>query len=393
MPLARNIPLLTWFNFWTDFRLYSAIAILYFAQVTGSYALGMSIFSITFVSAALFEVPTGVISDRVGRRKTLIFGALSAVAYAVFYALASVPGVQALGLTYASLAIGALLEGLSRSFYSGNNTALLHDTLTQTGREEEYSEQLGRTSAMFQVALAVSAVIGGFLAEWSFALIMWLSVIPQVFCVILAWQVVEPKVHVDPHAGNVYSHLREALRGFVRNPRLRLLTLSNAWGYAFGEAVYQFQAAFYALLWPVWAIGLAKTLSNILAAGSFVYAGRVVKRFGAVNTWLGGATYSRIACLVAGLFPGVLSPLLVSSTSVMFGFQRVAKDTLFQKEFSPHQRATMGSLAAFAGNLLFGVVSLVLGVLADAVNPVTAFVVMQVLMLPTLWWMWRVGRG
>ena len=35
----RNIRLLTWFNFCDDFRVYNAVAIVYFAAVTHSYAL------------------------------------------------------------------------------------------------------------------------------------------------------------------------------------------------------------------------------------------------------------------------------------------------------------------------------------------------------------------
>jgi MFS family permease len=84
--VKKNIKILTWFNFFTDFKLYAPIAIIYFAQVTGSYALGMSVFSIVFITSAVAELPTGILSDFVGRRKTMIFGALSAVIYSVFYA-------------------------------------------------------------------------------------------------------------------------------------------------------------------------------------------------------------------------------------------------------------------------------------------------------------------
>lgn len=136
----KNIKILTWFNFFTDFRLYAPIAIIYFAKVSGSYALGMSIFSITMISSALFEVPTGIFSDMIGRRKTVIFGAVSAVIYACLYAL---------NHSYWLLAVGALFEGLSRSFYSGNNDALLHDTLSEEGNQHRYDEFLGKISAPY----------------------------------------------------------------------------------------------------------------------------------------------------------------------------------------------------------------------------------------------------
>jgi MFS family permease len=72
MQIHKNIRILTWFNFFTDFKLYAPLAIIYFSHVTGSFALGMGIFSITMIASALFEIPTGVFSDRIGRRKTVI---------------------------------------------------------------------------------------------------------------------------------------------------------------------------------------------------------------------------------------------------------------------------------------------------------------------------------
>lgn len=75
MKLHKNIKLLAWFNFLLDFRFYSPIAIIYFTKVSGSFALGMSVFSLTMLSSALFEVPTGFYSDMIGKKK-LLFGVL-----------------------------------------------------------------------------------------------------------------------------------------------------------------------------------------------------------------------------------------------------------------------------------------------------------------------------
>jgi len=69
MQLKKNIKLLGWFNFFTDFVFFAPVAIIYFQKVTGSFALGMSIFSVAYVSSAIFEVPTGVVSDLLGRKK------------------------------------------------------------------------------------------------------------------------------------------------------------------------------------------------------------------------------------------------------------------------------------------------------------------------------------
>ena len=141
--MAHNIKIFTWFNFFTDFKLYAPVAIIYFSHVSGSFALGMSVFSIAMISSALFEIPTGVFSDRIGRRKTMILGATAAVLSAIFYAI---------GLSFWILAVGAVFEGLSRSFYSGNNDALLHDTLAETHENHGYALCLATMSYIFQIA-------------------------------------------------------------------------------------------------------------------------------------------------------------------------------------------------------------------------------------------------
>lgn len=382
MYFQRNIKILTLFNFFTDFRLYAPLAILYFSKVSGSLALGMSIFSIIMVSSAVFEIPTGIFSDRIGRRKTVIIGALCAVLYAIIYAL---------GQSYWMLVLGAIFEGLSRSFYSGNNDALLHDTLSEVGNQHNYDEYLGRTSAMFQIALALSGILGSILAVWSYALIMWLSVIPQLLCFILAFFLIEPKIFTK-RSGNIYQHLQDAYKHFITNKKLRLLSISSVLGYGFGEASYQFQSAFYNTLWPVWAIGIAKALSNIGASVSFHYSGRLIKKFNGLKILIIDNIFNRCVNIISTAFPSVFSPLLMSTTSIFFGVTTVTKNSLMQKEFSNGERATMGSLNSFAGSIFFGIIAILLGFTADHLSPSRAFLLLQIFQLFNLWMYWKLFR-
>lgn len=380
--MHHNVKLLTWFNFFTDFKLYGPIAIIYFAQVSGSFALGMSVFSIAMISSALFEIPTGVLSDRVGRRKTLILGAIAAVSCAVFYAI---------GQSFVILAVGSVFAGLSQSFYSGNNDALLHDSLTESSQEHDYAKYLGKISAMFQVALAASAIIGGILATWSFPLIMWLSVIPQFICVIVAFFVREPRT-VSAMSGNIFTHLKIAFQKFISNSKLRLLSISSIVGFGFGEAGFQFQAAFYSSVWPVWAIGIAKTASYLLATVSYHVSGKLIKKFGSIEVILVDNVYNRVINIFSTAFPTIVSPILMSSTSIFHGITEVSKKSLLQKEFTNEQRATMGSLNSFAGSIFFGIVSFFLGFIADSVSPARALLVLQIFQIGNLWIYWKLFK-
>ena len=120
MTFQRNIKLLSWFNFFVNFEPHMPVAIIYFSHVTGSFALGMTVFSVAMLSSASFEIPTGIVSDLVGRKKTMLLGGIAGTLSILLYALAS---------SFWLLALGAVFEGLMTALYSGNNNAFLHDTL------------------------------------------------------------------------------------------------------------------------------------------------------------------------------------------------------------------------------------------------------------------------
>jgi len=381
--MHKNIKLLALFNFFTDFQLYSAILIIYFAKVTGSYALGMSLFSIAMVSSALFEVPTGVFSDYIGRRKTMILGAMCSVLSVAFYAI---------GTNYLILFTGALFEGLRRAWYSGNNEALLYETLSNTNRKDEYDHYLGKTSSMFQVATAVGIIIGGIIAIWSFSIIMWLSVIPQVVCLIISFLIVEP-TRQSSQSANVYCHLKSAATKIWSNKKLSLLSIDRSIRFAVGESTYQFRAAFVNTLWPLWAVGFSKVLSSIGAAISYWYSGKLIKKVGAFRLLLIATVYSKIINIGSVAFATVFSPILLSSTSLFYGTTGVANSKLMQKEFTDEQRATLESISSFMNNLTFGVLAIILGIFADKFGPTKALLFTYIFSLPTLLISWTLFKN
>ncbi len=382
MKVERNIKLLAWFNFFTDFKLYSAIAIIYFSQVTNSLALGMSIFSIANIADAIFEVPTGILSDMVGRKNTIILGALASVGYSLLYAI---------GGSYFFLALGAVFQGLSVAFYSGNNDALLHDTLHEVGKENEYHNYLGKLSSLFQAALGIGALIGSILASKSFAVVMWLSVISQVICLIISLQIKEPTAYTKRSA-NIYSHMKDAIELFINNKKIRLVSIASMMGSALGEAVFQFQATFYQLLWPLWAIGFAKAFSYFAGTVSFFYSGKIIDKFKEIKTILIGNIGTRIINIIAVTFPSVISPVLMSSTSIFFGASFTAKNSLLQKEFTPHQRATIASLNSFGESILMALFAYVFGLIGDYLGPAKTILIAQILALIATYLYWEIYR-
>jgi len=383
MNISKNIKLLKWFNFFSDFSLFSPIAILYFTQVTGSFALGMSIFSVSMISAALFEVPTGIFSDRIGRKKTMTLGAISFTLSVLFYAI---------GGFYAILIIGAILSGLGRSFYSGNNQALLYDTLLEDNQESKFHNYLGSVSSMFQLALAISALLGSFIAAWSFSLVVWLTLIPNIICIVISLKIYEPKRHSKKLEGNIYTHLSDAVREFLKNKRLRLLSISDVLKFGIGEASFTFSSAFIALVWPIWAIGLSKALTFAAGALSFKYSGKIIDKYNPGRLLIISSLYNRISNLIALIFPTVFSPILLNSNALLYGVSSVSTSMLMQKEYTHEKRATMDSLNSLAGSLFFGIFAIILGFSADKIGVIPSLIIVQFLSMSVFFIYYKLFR-
>lgn len=380
--MHRNLRLLALFNFLTDLDFVAPIAILLFTKISGSYTLGMSVFSAVMISSALFEVPTGVFSDVIGRKRTLVLGSLAGLAGAIILALST---------SYGFLLVSAACMGLARAFYSGNNEALLYDSLKEKGKQGKFGGYLGKLAAFFQIALAVSAFLGGYLAQWSFSWVLWLAVIPKAGMVAVSLFFTEPKTtkHITT---NIFSHFYASYSTVSKNPRLILLVIASTLRFSLGEAAYVFRSAFVATIWPLWAIGIVNMFSHIGAALSYSISGMLMAVFSPAKLLRFEIIYNRLANLVALTFPTIASPALMSSTSLTFGAADTALKTLLHKEFTDKQRATLGSFVSLANQLAFGIMSILLGYFADLLGPTNTLIVVNIILFLPLGIYWKLFR-
>jgi len=281
---------------------------------------------------------------------------------------------------------------LARSFYSGNNDALLYDSLNKSNKKEKLEKFMGLVGAAEQFALGIAALLGGILAAiYSFKFVMWLSIIPLFLGFIISFKLIEIP-NEEKNEGNIYIHLKEAWKNFIKNKKLRLLSLSEIIGYGFSESSWQFRTVFVATLWPTWAIGLSQMLSNLGAVISFRISEKILKKFNAIKVLMFDRIFSKFIDFTALIFPSVASPAIMTTTSLLYGISEVAQKSLLQKEFNDKQRATMGSLNSLGKSLFFGIAAIMLGWIADKTNPRMALIWAQIFALVTLWLNWKLFK-
>jgi MFS family permease len=108
----------------------------------------------------LFEVPTGIVADTIGRRVSYLLGTLTLMASTFLYVL-----LWQLKAPLWEWAIASMLLGLGFTFFSGVVEAWLVDALTATGYTGELETVFGRGQIVSGAAMLVGSVAGGFIAR------------------------------------------------------------------------------------------------------------------------------------------------------------------------------------------------------------------------------------
>ena len=108
----------------------------------------------------IFEVPTGIIADTVGRRASYLLGTVTLAATTALYVL--LWQIEAPFWAWALVSVGL---GLGFTFFSGAVEAWLVDALNATGFTGNLESVFGRGQMVTGVAMLTGSVAGGFVAQ------------------------------------------------------------------------------------------------------------------------------------------------------------------------------------------------------------------------------------
>jgi MFS family permease len=108
----------------------------------------------------IFEVPTGIVADTVGRRASYLLGTLTLTASTLLYVM-----LWQVEAPFWQWAIVSLLLGLGFTFFSGAVEAWLVDALTATGFTGLMESVFGRGQVVTGAGMLTGSVAGGFIAQ------------------------------------------------------------------------------------------------------------------------------------------------------------------------------------------------------------------------------------
>jgi MFS family permease len=179
----RNIKLLYGFSFFDPFMIVIPVWVPYLA----THGIGMrqfmelqAFFAIVILCG---EVPSGLLSDLWGRKKTLLLGStLKAVSFSLLPLWSSYEGFLFYHLTM----------GIALSMISGGDVALLYDSLAASDEKSRATAILGNAKLAQQTGAAVSALVGGAVVTLSYGHLLWANAILSWIPVLVVLGVTEP---------------------------------------------------------------------------------------------------------------------------------------------------------------------------------------------------------
>jgi MFS family permease len=239
--LAANLPLFYVYTILNNFILDRAIWMLFLLS------RGFSLSQIALIESAyhcmnfLFEVPTGYVADRYGKRASLLVGQAVAV-------LSS--GLLLWGNHWTVIVLGFMLGALVGTFQSGATSALVYETLKLLGKEQQFKRYNSHLMAVMLVALGISGMVGGAVSEvdwaWvyfgkvvlsllSFAVVLFLTE-PHTEEAMAAGMAGETKYSFMKQLGTAYAYARTS-KAFLTLSVFGAILYSMSWSIAFYSQV------------------------------------------------------------------------------------------------------------------------------------------------------------
>lgn len=324
----------------------------------GALALG----SFYYLSVVVLEVPSGWMSDRLGRVVTLRLAALGFVGSHTCFLLA--------GSNFTAVAAGQALLAVGYASLSGTNLAFHYDSLEAVDRAEEFAEQRSRVQAVGYAVAAGATLTGGALGLINLRLAFAASLLMAFGQLVLTLFLSEP-----PRSGVAESPSRQIVTclRYLANPYL-------GWIFFYGIIMVTLEHVAFTNSQP-WLTevlgfsesdvgstpivsGLTLAIVALVGAGAARLSAPASDRFGPVATLIGLAVLSAVIVTAMALSFHWLVIGLLALRSVHGAVAPVIIGAEVAPRVAQEHRATLLSLNSLAGRLGYG---LLLAVVADAV--------------------------
>ncbi len=350
--------------FWTFSLMIQPYTFIYFRDLGFSFTQIASFTSVMLISLFLFEVPTGVVADLFGRKKSVFIGLIITGIAPIMISLVD---------NYFIILFCYMLIGLGITFISGAEDALIVDNLKFHGRDDLIKEYYIKMSSFMGLGTVVAFLLGSVIVKNYGIWPLWLIWGGGYLCSAVLLMFIKEHgfsrvLEHDSYLKSILSPVKSSFK-FIGNNRTFL-------NYLIGSSIVTIMFV-QNDLWNIFLTdnGVNKSnLSIIASATAFViiFVPWLSKRVTSIKKALLITTLIRIIILISALFIG--------QTNVMFGvvlfiilgsissFESPLTSTYIQNEVDSKNRATMGSVMSMMYSVIGAAAGILIGVLTDVIG-------------------------
>ena len=371
MEIRNNIWKFYGYTFFSAMFFVVPIIVL-FLKANGLSFLEIMVIQSSFaVMMVVLEVPTGYLADVKGRRSSMIWGTLVFTLAWIMYALS---------YGFWGFLAAELVMALGWSLLSGADVAMLYDSLSDMGREKEYSKIYGKVVFIQMSALAVSNVIGGYIGAINLRWAYYMMIPAFLLAVLFSCMLKEPKRHKAIVKKGYLKEILEVVKFvLIKNKKLKWLTVYAGIITTFlFIGFWAYQPYFELSGLKVAYFGIVFACFQLIAGFSGKYAHVIEKKL--------GEKYSLVMLLVLMVVSFVLMSNFVMLFSFSFvflqqfvrGFQQTVFSDYFNKLTDSSMRATVMSVKSMVERLFIAVLLPISGVMLDLYTIPQAFMISAV---------------
>ncbi|NQZ85263.1 MAG: MFS transporter [Nanoarchaeales archaeon] len=305
------------------------------------FSIIMSIFSLVIL---LFEIPSGVFADLVGKKISMICGVFCFV-------------IEIFILTFFNgfemFLLAKVISGFGVGFVSGASSAILYDSLKRLKRESEHKVISGKQFMYANISMAFVFIIGAYLFSIDTKLPALVSLPFMVFQFILLFFLTEPyKSEHKTTFKNSFIHLKEGLSYFISHKYVKFLIVYSLIISTFSNILLTVSSLYYeAVLISITMIGVVAFFGSLVTA----YANKVASKIEIVLGEKKSLIFIVFMMFISLVFMTFLFPIFgfipYFIFLFLFGFYNVVVNHYVNEHIETSHRATMLSIKNMFANV------------------------------------------
>lgn len=353
--VESNILKMYWLRFFTSFWLIVPVLIPFYEANGLSASQVFIIQSIFNLAVMLLEIPTGYVSDIVGRRRAIIIASFALPAGLAIYAFSH---------NFWAFAAAEIVLAIGWGLRSGTDSALVYETLLKMKRKNDFRRFEGKAAFFERLGDATASILGGLIALISLTMPFYVNIVTSMALIPISFMLLEPKrANVINH-----DHLKEminAVKFAINHPKV-------------GPLMLYFSVIFAVSITGVWtyyfyyrSLGLSVAWFGIIHAGFGLLSGLGSMQAHKIEATIGRKTtlYTMLIIgmnlILLGLVKSVFMIPFILLNGFLLGLAWPLLNDYINKLVKSNIRATVLSTASMGKGLLFAIFATSFGFVTD----------------------------